>query len=342
MSTLLEERPPAPKTTAARPGLRGPLRVSVRQHRVALLIGAGALLAGVLVLVALRIWAGSVADDFAATGCTLSGPDRRECFPTSRAFSDDMLFFDQVVTYGSYALQFLPAVIGAFVAGPMVARELESGTYKLAWTQSVGPARWLASKLLPPAAAVLLLVPVLTAVRAWATSSVPDSSPYPPTPWYEPTTFVSLGTAPAAYALLGIAAGALVGLLVARTVPAMSVAVLALGGVFLAMNQVRDRLWPTATATESLGGYPSIGGSWWWVDDGLVTTDGDHVSGMDCVDALQEEPRCLADLGAMGRYVDHHPGSHFWPIQLVETGIVLALTAACVLAAFTVLRRRHG
>ncbi|MCZ7459444.1 hypothetical protein [Streptomyces sp. WMMC940] len=37
-----------------------------------------------------------------------------------------------------------------------------------------------------------------------------------------------------------------------------------------------------------------------------------------------------------------HPPSHFWPIQLVETGIVLALAAVATYAAFRVLRRRHG
>ncbi|MGW8575179.1 hypothetical protein [Streptomyces niveus] len=36
-------------------------------------IAAGAILVGVLALVAFRIWAGSVADNFAATRCTLSG-----------------------------------------------------------------------------------------------------------------------------------------------------------------------------------------------------------------------------------------------------------------------------
>ncbi|MFD3487645.1 hypothetical protein [Streptomyces sp. NPDC058665] len=334
MSALLEERPPA--TASARPGLRGPLLVSVRQHRTALLIGAGALVAAVLVLVAYRIWIGSVADDFAATGCALSGPDRPECFPKFRDFDDDMFAFDRALTYGSYVLQFLPGVLGAFVAGPVIARELESGTYKLAWTQSMSPARWLASKLLPLAVPGLLLVALLTVVRAWAASSVPGSTPYPEKPWYELTTYLSLGTAPVAYSLLGIAAGALVGLLVGRTVPAMSVALLVLGGVFLAMNRVRDRLWPTKAATSPLDGYPKTGRTAWTRDNGLLDADGDRLPDMNC------EVACQAKRGATARYLDYHPESHFWPIQLVETGIVLALATACVFAAFAVLRRRHG
>ncbi|MFC8074634.1 hypothetical protein ACFUN8_03725 [Streptomyces sp. NPDC057307] len=343
MSALLE-RPSAPAPAAAptRPGLRGPLRVAVRQHRTALLIAAGAIAVGVLILLGVHIWAGSVASDFAATGCSLSGSDR-DCFQRDRDFSDDMFLFGRVMDYGSFFLQVLPGVLGAFVAGPMVARELESGTYKLAWTQSVSPARWLASKLLTLAVPVLLLVPLLTALRAWIASSVPDSSPYPPTPWHETTTYLSLGTVPVAYALLGIAAGALVGLLVARTVPAMSVAALALGGVFLTMLQFRDRLWPATTVTSRLDGFPSTGdGDTWWLDNGLTRADGTRMPDFACNSATLDELPCLADRGATGRYVDFHPESHFWPIQLVETGIVLVLTAACVFAAFKVLGRRHA
>lgn len=41
------------------------------------------------------------------------------------------------------------------------------------------------------------------------------------------------------------------------------------------------------------------------------------------------------------QYLDYHPGSHFWPTQLIETGIVLALAALALFAAFRVLRARH-
>ncbi|MFF8938856.1 ABC transporter permease [Streptomyces paradoxus] len=37
-----------------------------------------------------------------------------------------------------------------------------------------------------------------------------------------------------------------------------------------------------------------------------------------------------------------HPASHFWPLQLVETGIVLAVAALATAASFALLRRRTG
>jgi hypothetical protein len=50
--------------------------------------------------------------------------------------------------------------------------------------------------------------------------------------------------------------------------------------------------------------------------------------------------RCLEARGATGIYAEYHPASHYWPLQFVETGIVLALAAAAVAASFWLLRRR--
>ena len=40
-----------------------------------------------------------------------------------------------------------PALIGLFFGAPLIARELETGTFRLVWTQSVTRRRWLAVKL---------------------------------------------------------------------------------------------------------------------------------------------------------------------------------------------------
>ena len=41
----------------------------------------------------------------------------------------------------------LPAVLGMFWGAPLVARELESGTFRLAWTQGRSRHTWFAAKL---------------------------------------------------------------------------------------------------------------------------------------------------------------------------------------------------
>ncbi len=48
---------------------------------------------------------------------------------------------------GIAVLYLAPALIGIFWGAPLIARELETGTFRLAWNQSVSRARWTAVKL---------------------------------------------------------------------------------------------------------------------------------------------------------------------------------------------------
>ncbi len=61
-----------------------------------------------------------------------------------------------------------------------------------------------------------------------------------------------------------------------------------------------------------------------------------------CAGSALDREVCLSESGVTHGYLDYHPASHYWPLQLVETGILLALAALAVFAAFRVLRRLHG
>src|ERR1700677_4840514 len=61
-------------------------------------------------------------------------------------------------------LQVVPALIGAFAAAPVLARELETGTFRYAWTQSIGRTRWTLAGML-----IRRVVPAIAATMAtWA------------------------------------------------------------------------------------------------------------------------------------------------------------------------------
>jgi len=59
-------------------------------------------------------------------------------------------------------LQAVPALIGAFAGAPVLARELETGTFRYAWTQGFGRTRWTVAKLVPLA--------IVVTAAAWAFS----------------------------------------------------------------------------------------------------------------------------------------------------------------------------
>ena len=60
-----------------------------------------------------------------------------------------------------------PALVGLFVGAPLLARELQHGTHRLAWTQSVTRRRWLLSKTLLLSLATALGAALLSALVMW-------------------------------------------------------------------------------------------------------------------------------------------------------------------------------
>ncbi|MFJ9945336.1 hypothetical protein [Streptomyces erythrochromogenes] len=282
--------------------LRGPVRVTVRLHRHVLWAALALALLVALALPAGRWYVQSLGEELAATGCkveqTVSG-----CGIPVRGFLSRSLYFEKAFHFVALAVTALPLLLAAFVAGPLIGRELESGTYRLQWSQSVSPARWLAARLAVPVAAVLLLLPGFVALAAWIRRGTLDT--WYPIHWYVFPFYGAIGPVAVAHALLGIAVGALAGLVIGRTVPAVAAAMASAATVGVALNLLRPRLWP------ALDG-PAHGGNVW------------DFSGP--VDRIG---------------VRHHPESHFWPLQLVESAILLTLAAVAIVAAFALLRRRH-
>ncbi|MFD4634633.1 hypothetical protein ACFVYR_28190 [Streptomyces sp. NPDC058284] len=317
--------------------LPGPYRAVLRQHRTALWILFGLFALGAAALAADRLWVGHAADVFAATDCVIS-KTTPDCGGPVRGYLDAELQFGRNLDYAGMAMLGLPCLIGAFVAGPIVARDLESGTYKWAWTQSVTPARWLGARLAVCAGLMVSGVVLFTAVQRWAWSTGPELE-YVRGAWYERAMYGSLGTVGIGYALLGLAIGALTGLLVRRVLPAMAVATAVTLGVIVLLPLARPHLWASETATwartYSGATTPNFGLP---LEHGMLRVDGERLPDSLCWSPDPE--RCYDEHQVTGWYSDFHPSSHFWPLQLVETGILLALAAAVTYAAFRLLRRR--
>ena len=80
------------------------------------------------------------------------------------------LFTDRYQAWAQFLprfLTFLPAVIGVFVGAPLVARELESGTFRFAWTQGRGRVRWIEAKLVLLGSTLTLLALAFSWCFSW-------------------------------------------------------------------------------------------------------------------------------------------------------------------------------
>lgn len=337
MSTLTPPKSGTATTAPARVTLRGPVRVLLRLHRRSLWSAGAFLTAAAAALVTAALRADYLVADFANSGCTQDGSDRA-CFQPARNYADSMLELSRIPDYASLVLIVLPAVVGAFVAGPLIAREWENGAFRLSWTQSVPPVQWLTARLAAPAALIVSGTLALTAVLAWAR---PRAGAEYPAAWHEWFSFMASGTVPVANALLALALGTLIGLLLRRTVPAMALTVLAYGAVTAALYNTRDNLWPRRTDVYAVfrsRGHPADA---WTVDLGYLTDAGERLPAETCLSSAGTR-ECLTELGANRQFTHYHPASHYWPLQLVETGILLALAALAVFLAFRALRRLHG
>lgn len=142
-----------------------------------------------------------------------------------------------------FGLLAAPAIIGVFWGAPLVARELETGTYRLAWTQSVSRTRWLAIKLATVGLASMVAAGMLSFMVSWWSR---------PLDWwngnrFDPGTFDERGIVAVGYAAFALALGVTAGLVIRRTLPAMAVTLAAFVGVRLAFTEwVRPHLWTPA------------------------------------------------------------------------------------------------
>ncbi|MEV5607776.1 hypothetical protein [Streptomyces sp. NPDC052225] len=229
------------------------------------------------------------------------------------------------------SLSFLPLAVAVFAGGALIGRELESGTAHLAWTQSVPPLRWLAVKLAVPALALTAGTGLLVVLRRAVAAQAPG---LPGNRWFT-GSFELFGPAAVVLPLLGLACGALGALLQRRVLAGAGFGFVLTLLLTLAVGYLRPYLWPMKTVVGSLDeGYPAFVGEQWKED--AVTASGAHVADPMCVD----DRACLAEHHITGYYREGHPPSHFWPLQLIETGILLGLTGVVTLIAFRVLRRR--
>jgi ABC-2 family transporter protein len=341
-------------TTAGTPAgaARRPVRwtslgwVTLRQRRGAM-IGVASLLG----LLAVYLVVMAIIENNAYAAVTACHPAAAvKCQRLAQAFSATYWGGDSsaVSSGGAQTVSSLmfavPALLGAFVGAPLVSRELETGTFRFAWTQGAGRTRWAISTLVLPAVLLTAVTGAFTALFWWyfrpflADGQVSE---------FLPLAFGLLGVAFAAWTLFAFALAAFTGTWFRRTVPAMAVTLVVYIVIAIATaTSVR----PHYAAPAVVSGWNHGGAGGWVISSWVRSPSGQRLSPA-ALDTLplpasvqnSQRPDAFTNWLTSHGYTlwqSVQPNSRFWQFQLTEGGWLLAVSALLIGAAVALIRRR--
>ena len=288
--------------------------------------------------------------------CQGAGP----CATAATAFISQLTGSVTVLVFyaGIFVMYLAPALMGMFWGAPLVAREFETGTFRLAWNQSVSRTRWLVAKLGLIGLAAMATAALLSLFTGWWASPIFKvaalaGSSSASVDRLAPPLFGSQGIAPIGYAAFAFALGVTAGVLIRRTIPAMAVTLVGFGLVQLAWPN-----WIRPLLVSPLHQYFPITGAnvnelviennnqfilrrtiakpgAWVISNQTVNPAGHPFDGPPTQACLHSTPSaCNASVSPLHlrSLISYVPASRFWELQWMETGIFVVL--AVVLAAF--------
>ncbi|HCU95529.1 MAG TPA: hypothetical protein DHU96_23575 [Actinobacteria bacterium] len=273
---------------------------------------------------------------------------------------------------GSPLLSFLvsltvvvPCLLGVFWGGPLVARELETGTSQFTWMQSITRSRWLTVKAGWALLAAAAWSGAVSALVTWWSSPLNALNHQN----FQPAQFDIQGIAPIGYALFAVALGIAAGTLLRRTLPAMAVTVGAFTFLRLVIGQdLRSHYLTALTKTFSFLHHPPAlpKGSYWLVSGGVAGPGGQvpatQVLGGPSISfggvplPISNLPSACRALLFQGPFkfgsclnahgyrllITYQPASRYWAFQGIETGIFVLLAAALIAVTAVAVTRRDA
>jgi hypothetical protein len=215
----------------------------------------------------------------------------------------------------------IPGLLGTVVGAPLLGAELERGTWRLAWTQTVPRTRWLAVKLGLVTGGLIAFGAAVTALMTWyrapldqVTSRLQPGLSTPEGLTFTASLLCAFGLAVLAGLLLRNVIGAMVAAYIAWEIPA-TVVVLLNGPIHLPAPATMTIPCQAGCPGARLASVPPVTG---------------HLG-----DFVLSVTRRGGDL-----MITYLPASRFWTLQLIQGGLLLAIAAAALGTAVWLLHKR--
>jgi hypothetical protein len=332
-----------------------------RQFRPQAIVAGAALVAVAITLAVTGPHLAALYNDSGLGSCAVNCGSRVTSFINQvRGTASEDIFYG-----GIFLVYAVPALIGIFWGAPLITREIESGTFRLAWNQSVMRRRWMATKLGLVGLASMAAAGLLSLVMSWWASPLYRAAQQAGQNSLSinrlaPSLFGATGVAPVGYAALAFALGVTAGILVRRTIAAMAITL----AVFVAIQVlwpifVRPHLITPAHTVQALNAVT-------WTGTGDVNKGhlvlvpgtmngfppGTWITGSQPVDAagtavtMAPAPcisagnfvQCLQTHGVRMEF-SYQSADRYWDFQWLETGIFLVVAAGLGGACYWRVRR---
>jgi hypothetical protein len=244
----------------------------------------------------------------------------------------------------------------------VLARELESGTFRFAWTQGFGRRRWTLAKVVTLGVVVTAMAGAISVLFSWyyqpyfpaasAPLYVSKGLPIAASSPFAAGLFDLRGVTFAAWTLAAFAIAVLAGVLSRRVVPAIVATLAAYTGLVFAVGGLLRQRYVAPLVTSRL----NIPDSAWVITQQWFTKSGRPASELVLNQVLQAAPGQLFGKGGVPKSVtvwhylaehgftqvtNYQPAGRFWPFQWIEGGWLVALSVL-LLAASAWLVRRGG
>jgi hypothetical protein len=262
----------------------------------------------------------------------------------------------------STALVGLPVLTGMFWGAPLLARELETGTYRLAWTQGVTRTRWLVVKVTMIGLASVAVNGLLSLLLTLWSSHVVNLGRF------SQAMFDERGIAPMGDAAFAFALGLTAGILIRRTLPAMVTTLVGFfAGRLVVTNWVRPH-FATPLKLIAAAGVPQNGTGFngkpgdWVISNDTINAAGKVVqpafqcnvttlihrglgspSGPGVAVANAANRACMAKSRAytatLRQVLTYQPLSRYWTFQVYDVAVFLGV--ALLMIGFCLWWVRH-
>lgn len=237
--------------------------------------------------------------------------DSRAPIQSSSVFT--MTALDQAWVWTKEAFFVVPAIAGIFVGAPLLARDFERGTHRLAWTQGISRGRWLAEKLCNVVIAVMLGSMIIGTVSLLVFDSALSHNCGLLNDQSQWDYFDVMGPALAAYVLFAVTLGIALGALLRQSIASMVLTGIGYLVVRLVVGLfLRPRYLPPLY----------------------------HSGPMSAVQSLHDW--IVGQSGSAGAGFLFQPANRFWTFQLIEAAIFVALALILLVFTFLITLRREA